>query len=156
MSDKTSDASGKKMSESAKDRDDHLRGAFRLLDPLEIPRAKRHLLKGGARDRWLRQIAHQMPMHPDYTTEPPNGSRDMDSLLASLRGLGAGRRCYVVAAHSDLDDTFQDTEYAVLRAPWLFTHSTILSCIPGELALFRTALPIRHLIVRRPANLRPD
>jgi hypothetical protein len=56
-------------------------------------------------------------MHPDFTTEPPRGGRDMDSLLAELRKLGPGPRCYVVSSDGNLDVTFQDTEYAVLRAP---------------------------------------
>ena len=132
------------------DRINHLRGLLRLIDPEEVERFKRKVLMGGSRDRWLRQIAHRIPMHTDFTSEPEKGSRDMDSLLVRLRALGAGSTCYIVSSDGSLDDTFQDTEYAVLRAPWLFTHATILSCIPGELALFRTAMPIRHLVVHRP------
>lgn len=131
------------------DREAHLRGLYRLIDPREKERLKRAFESIKSRERWLRRLFHQIEMHPEFAEEPPRGSRDEDSLFKALRDLGAPEMCYVIASDSDMDDSFQSLRQILTIAYVEFAHGTILSCIPGKLALFRTAYPHKHFIVHR-------
>jgi hypothetical protein len=131
-------------------RDEHLKGLLRLIEPGEKDRAKRLLASEKGRAKWLTRLLHNIDMHPDFSLEPPRGERSDDYVLARLRQLGASHQCYVVASDSDLDDSFQSLEAMVRGAGNLFGHGTILSCVPGKLALFRNAYPYQTLIVHRP------
>ena len=72
-------------------------------------------------------------------------------MLAWLRRLGAPASAYVIASDvPELDDTFRDLEQLVGTELYGCGHGTIVSCVPGKLALFRTAWPHEHLVVHRP------
>ena len=132
-----------------KKRQRHITGLLRLIDPDEVRRAKRQLGPEGDREKWLERLAHQVTMHPEFSSEPPKGSRDEESLLKALRELGAPEMCYVTAADGAFDDTFQPLAEMLAKMYDYHSHGTIFSCIPGRLALFRTAYPQKHLIVHR-------
>ena len=132
------------------DRTAHMRGLLRLIDPSETARAKIAFSTVKGREKWLRRLLHQIEMHPDFAVEPVKGQRDRDSLLRALQALGAPENCYIIASDSDLDDSFHSLPYTLEAAYWEFGHGTILSCIPGKLALFRSAFPHRNFIVHRP------
>jgi hypothetical protein len=128
----------------------HLKSVWRLVDPLESERVNRLLPNPKNRDKWLKKLAHSVSMHPKFSIEPPKGARDPDALLAALRALGASDVCYVIASDSGLDDSMQDLGAMIRDASEHFGHGTILSCIPGKLAMFRTAWPHRQFVVHRP------
>jgi hypothetical protein len=127
----------------------HLNGVPRLVDPDEADRAKRMLGNPRTRDKWLKKLTHSVSMHPTFTSEPPKGERSPAALLVALRALGAPDYCYVVASDSELDNSIQDLGIMIRDALERFGHGTILSCVPGRLALFRTAWPHKHFIVHR-------
>ncbi len=131
-------------------RDEYLKGLPWLIEPGEKERAKRLLASEKRRAKWLTRLLHNIDMHPDFSTEPQRGERSDDHVLARLRQLGASQQCYVVASDSNLDDSFQSLENLVRGAGNLFGHGAILSCVPGQLALFRNAYPHQTLIVHRP------
>jgi hypothetical protein len=124
----------------------HLEGISRLVDPTEADRAKRLLANSRTREKWLKKLAHSVSMHPVFTVEPPKGQRSPEALTALLRELKAPEYCYVIASDSELDDSMQDLGAMIQGAAENFGHGTILSCIPGKLALFRTAWPHKHLV----------
>jgi hypothetical protein len=130
--------------------DEHLKGLLRLIGPNKKDRAKRQLASEKGRAKWLKRLHRNISMHPEFSSEPLRGERSNDHLLTTLRRLGAGQQCYVVASDSHLDDSFQSLENMVHQAGTLFGHGTILSCIPGILALFRQPYPNHTLIVHRP------
>ena len=135
----------------------HMQGLMRLLDPNEKARAKQQFAADNGREKFQRRLRHQINMHPDFTTLPPKGQRDEAALLAALRKLGAPVLCYVIASDDGpdfaphvLDDGFHPLAETLEQAYCAFSHGTILSCIPGQLALFRSAFPHKHYIVHRP------
>jgi hypothetical protein len=136
----------------SEDRDAHIKGILRLVDPNLTDRAGRLLISAKGRSKWLGRLCHNIGMHPKYTFQPPKGERSDEAILQKLQHLGAPPRCYVIASdNSDLDDTFQDLEQMVRGAHKLFGHGTILSCRPGKLALYRDAgHPTITSIVFRP------
>jgi len=96
-------------------------------------------------------------MHPRFTSEPARGNRDSDSLLKILKKLGAPKECYIIASDDgpnyeahEFDDSFRSLQDTLENAYREFSHGTILSCVPGKLALFRTAYPFKNFIVHRP------
>ncbi len=134
----------------------HVRGILKLIDPLEVDNAQAALKSADGRERWLRRLRHQIEMHPDFSVEPPRGNRDKDGLLNILVDIGAPPDCYIFASDSSpdygshrLDDSFHSLRYSLAAMFWECSHGTILSCIPGKLALFRSAHPHRHYIIQR-------
>jgi hypothetical protein len=134
------------------DRDAHIKGLLRLLDPGIKDRAGRLLTTAKGRSKWLERLCHNISMHPEFTMQPPRAERSDNAILQRVRQLGAPSKCYVIASdNSDLDDTFQDLDLMVRDADKLFGHGTILSCLPGKLAVFRDAgHPTITSIVYRP------
>lgn len=132
---------------------DHINGILRLIAPELKADAKRKLKTVKGRQKWLHNLRHYVEMHPKFSHQPPSGQRDPEDLIKQLRKLGAGDSCYVVASDSDLDDTFQSLKEMVEQQFDLFGHGTILSCIPGKLALYRSAWPHHNLIIHRPRHL---
>ena len=128
----------------------HVNGLLQLIDPDEKLRAKRLLATNKGRSKWLERLAHNVEMHPQYAYEATKGARDPASILAALRQLTTDDRCYVFSALSDLDGTFQPLDRTVLEVGLLFDHGTVLSIVPGKLALFRPAAPSTERIVHRP------
>ena len=111
---------------------------------------KRASETGKGRRKWLhKRLAHNVLMHPDYSTEASRGNRDASSLFKILRDLGAPDECYVVASDHEIDDSFQPLNHMLVDKYVEFGHGTIFSCLPGRLALFKTAFPHRSFIVHR-------
>ncbi|MGB0506354.1 MAG: hypothetical protein ACPGGK_09170 [Pikeienuella sp.] len=131
------------------DRELHLVGLSKLIEPTEKQHLRRAFATQNSREKWLRRLCHDIEMHPDFSNEPPRGSRDENSLFKRLIDLGAPQSCYVIASDSDLDDSFQPLHTMIATAHLNFNHGTILSCVPGRLALFRTAHPCKHIIAHR-------
>ena len=131
------------------DRDAHLKGILRLIDPGEKERAARQLASTTGRQKWLRKLRHGDWVLPKYKIEFPKGSRSDAAMLAAMRAAGAGPTCYVIASDSGLDDSFQPLAEMIIGGHKFFGHGTILSSIPGKLAFFRTAWPHQHFIVHR-------
>lgn len=132
------------------DREAHIAGLFKLIDPVEKDRMKRAFETSKSRKKWLqRRLSHRVTMHSDYSKEVPRGKRDEVSLLNILRDLGAPEECYLVASDHEMDDSFQSLAFMFAEKYAEFGHGTILSCIPGKLALFKTAFPHKSFIVHR-------
>lgn len=132
------------------DRDTHIVGLLRLIDPVEKDRMKRAFETAKGRTKWLhKRLAHQVEMHPDHSNEIPRGERDEESLLNTLRKLGAPEECYVVASDHATDDSFQSLSILITERYAEFGHGTIFSCLPGKLAFFKTAFPHKRIIVHR-------
>lgn len=130
---------------------EHLHGGLRLIDPVEVERARRELLGETGRGKFLSRLCHGIAPHPAYASALRRGQRSADAMLERLRKLGAPAACYVIASdHPALDDTFLDLESLLSTELYRCHHGTIVSCIPGRLALYRTAWPHQHLVVHRP------
>lgn len=132
------------------DRNIHLTGLLKLIEPSEKDRAKRAFETRKSRAKWLeKRLSHSVGMHPEYTKEAPRGKRDEASLLSMLRDLGAPEECYIVASDHEIDDRFQSLSDVLENRYAEFGHGTIFSCIPGKLALFRSAYPHKSFIIHR-------
>lgn len=132
------------------DRNAHLTGLLKLIEPNEKDRARRALATTESRSKWLeKRLSHNVEMHPEYTKEVPRGQRDGESIINILRDLGAPQECYIVASDHESDDSFQSLSDVLTNRYAEFWHGTILSCIPGRLALFKTAPPHKSFIVYR-------
>ena len=132
------------------DRETHTAGIFKLIDPIEKDRMSRAFETAKSRRKWLhKRLAHSVEMHPNYSEEAPRGSRDEESLFNILRDLAASLECYVITSDHDIDDSFQSLNSVLKDRYAEFGHGTILSCLPGKLALFKTAFPHRSIIEHR-------
>jgi hypothetical protein len=119
------------------DRDAHIKGILRLVDPNLKDRAKWLITSAKTKPARITELAN-LSLHPKFTVRPARGERSNDALLKRLRQLGASLTCYVIATDNDkLNDSFQDLETMINDAPELFNHDTILSCVAGRLALHR-------------------
>jgi hypothetical protein len=134
----------------AEDRNAHLGGLVRLFDDVDRTRIKRWMATESGRPKLLARLQHNMEPDRKLTSELPRGQRGHSNLLRAFRRLGAPDRCYIISSDGRLDDTFQDLDAVLLHELGNFSHGTIISAIPGRLALFRSAFPFRHLIVHRP------
>ena len=132
------------------DRDTHIAGLLKLIDPAEKDRMERAFKTENGRLKWLhKRLAHNIEMHPKYSREVPRGERDGDSLVKALRKLGATEECYIVASDHKTDDSFQSLSLLITERYAEFGHGTIFSCLPGKLALFKTAFPHKSVIAYR-------
>ena len=132
------------------DRDTHVKGLLRLIDPDEKDRMVRAFETKKGRTKWLhKRLAHSVKMHPHYSSEVPRGERDEESIVNALRKFGAPEECYVIASDHEVDDSFQSLSLLLKLRYAEFGHGTIFSCRPGKLALFKTAFPYKSIIVRR-------
>lgn len=135
----------------ATEQDLHLQGVLRLIDPNERERAKRLLATPKGRQKWLGHLLHHVSMHADFTNPLGRGERGAEAALLKAMALGAPKQCYVFASDAaTLDDTFQPLEEFVRTRLSECGHGTILSCIPGRLAIFRSAGRYEHSVVWRP------
>ena len=133
------------------DRDAHMTGLLRLVEPAEKPRFKRWSATPKGREKLLKAMLHGMVLDPRLCVEPPKGSRSKENLLKLMRQHGAPTRCYIISSDGYLDDTFQDLEQIIFNELGNFWHGTLLSSVPGKLAFYRTAgMNNRHLICYRP------
>jgi hypothetical protein len=131
------------------ERSEHMQGLLRLVNSNDKERVERWIQNPRGREKLLEWLAHKGGLSAQYSAEPPRGQRDGESLLSAMRRLGAPPTCYVISSDGRLDDTFGDLAHVLTLALVDFTHGTIISAIPGKLALFRSAYPHRHLIVQR-------
>ena len=126
--------------------DPHLAGLARLPPGAEAPRLARALETPKGLAKWRGRLAHSIAPREAFCTAPARGARDP----AALRRLGAPERCRLIVSDMDGEDADLALDEALCDALPEFTHGAFLSCLPGKLALFRSAWPHAQLIVHRP------
>ncbi len=84
---------------------------------------------------------------PTLATEVPESEDFPEAVLDLLRNAGAPEKCYVMAALSSLDGKTLPLKDA-LREVFLQPFGALISCIPGELAYYRTQAPGHGVILK--------
>lgn len=84
---------------------------------------------------------------PGLGTDVPESEDFPEAVLEKLRAAGAPATCYVMAVDSQLDRKTLPLEVALMEI-FLNPFGSLLSCIPGKLAYYRTQAPGRGVILR--------
>jgi hypothetical protein len=82
-------------------------------------------------------LAHFDGFDERYASPLPNGSHTVEQALTLLQRKGAEEMVWVISEDRNMDNRALPLREA-LKAVWGGSMGTILSCIPGKLAFFRS------------------
>ena len=105
------------------------------------------LSKNKTRKKLTQELADFRCFDPRFATPIPwKGVQGIENIRGLLNAKGAGKSCWAISEDSTLDGKEVDLE-SVLEKVIDNTRGTILSCLPGKLALF--ASEDAHLLLSR-------
>ena len=129
----------------------HEQGLARFLQPRRRERFVSGLRAGGAsREKVLRRLPHFTDLDARYGRPAPSGAgwEDVTLVARAMVDLGAPPTAYVVSELASVDGRFMPLEDA-LRGVLSQDSGSLVSCVPGALALFEGETPgDRYLLVR--------
>lgn len=135
----------------------HERGLALFLVPSRRERFVTGLAAGGRRrEKVLDRLPQFFDLDPRFELPAPEGAGwDQVELVArALRGHGAPGTVYVVADLANIDGRFLKLEDA-LEHVLSQGGGALISCVPGQLALYEGASPgVRSVLLRRPGSVR--
>ena len=100
-----------------------------------------------SRNIFVNEIGSAGILDPRYAKLIPAAEHDVEGLLARLRNLGAPKQCYLISNCEDIDEQTMDLREG-LEACHRCPIETIVSCIPGKLALLDSEVDL-WLCIRR-------
>jgi hypothetical protein len=113
----------------------------RSLFLLSDPKRRRKFTVGLAHFNWLdMRFAHLIPASTAFTAA---------ELVSLLRRKGAGKAVWVISEYPPIDGQEMDLEEAMEQTRGL-SRGTIVSCIPGKLAFFRSEELRGKYLLERP------
>lgn len=131
---------------------EHERGLASFLRASRRERFVELLAAGGAsRDKITSRLAHFEDIDPRFEhalADTHHGAVEVGAVARALRGLGSQDEVYVVSELPAVDGRFLPLE-AALDLTLSQTAGSLVSCLPGRLALFEGESPGDRVILRR-------
>lgn len=130
-------------------REEHEQGLGRFILPEHRPRFVDSLADERLRRKLRHKLAHFAWVDVRYATPAP--TVEPAALARALEREGAPRTCFLVSGDDDLDGAELPLEEALERVQ----HSddgTLISCVPGRLAVFTDEAPHAETLVLRRAG----
>lgn len=125
---------------------EHEDGLARFIEQGHRSRFRESLLNEKLKVKLRQKLAHFDWLDVRYAVEV--GPTDAAQLASTLRAHGAPRVCFVLSEDADLDGPALPLDDA-LASVFASDVGAIISCVPGQLALYHAEPPDPMLLLRR-------